>query len=92
MSEFHFGSGNGRIDNEMAERIHEIAQRHDATFIAVTLPGDGPRYWFSAANLGSPFDQATAKAVTADLEAAGLARDGKLAPKCFVAADDEAQS
>jgi hypothetical protein len=72
MSEFHFGVGNGRVNSGTARRIDKIAAKHDATFVAVTLPGNGPRYWFSCANLGHPFDGAIRDAVIADLTTAGL--------------------
>ena len=72
MDEYHFGVGRGRVSTAIAGRVEKIARKHDATFTSVTLPGDGPRYWFSTRNYGAPHNGATAKAVFDDLDAAGL--------------------
>jgi len=74
---YHFGCGSGRIDDEKAERIDEIARENGARFTATKMP-EGWRYWFSAPNLGEPFDRQTAAAVWAALERAGLARGREL--------------
>ena len=63
MGEYHFGLGRGRVSAAEAERVNQIAKKHDAYFVSVSLPGEGPRYWFSTENLGSPFDQRTARTV-----------------------------
>lgn len=73
MSEYFFGSGNRKVPGHRAARLHRIARKHGAWFVATNIPGDGPRYWFACANRGNPFDQATERAVWAELEAAGLA-------------------
>ena len=72
MSQFHFGVGRGAIPAKLAKQVDAIAQKHGADFTNVKLPGEGYRYWFSCRNYGAPFDGATAKAVMADLEAAGI--------------------
>jgi hypothetical protein len=72
MSQYHFGLGKGRVGAGVEKRVDKIARKHGADFTSVTLPGDGPRYWFSGPNLGFPFDRDMARAVLNDLEAAGL--------------------
>jgi hypothetical protein len=72
-SEYLFGSGNGRVNTRLANRIDRIARKHGACFVWATIPGDGPRYWFACPNRGNPFDQATRDAVWGELIAAGLA-------------------
>lgn len=72
-----FGAGRGRVSAAQGLRIDEIARKHGASFVWAMMPGEGPRYWFTAPNQGAPFDAATAKAVFADLEAEGLA-EGKV--------------
>ena len=73
MSEYHFMVGRGRIPDEArAKQIDRIAREHGASFTAVDLPGDGPRYWFSCPNRGAPFDGAVSAAVRKALEAAGF--------------------
>lgn len=71
MSKFQFGVGNERVSDEMGEAINAIAEEHDASFTWAEMP-EGWRYWFSAENLGSPFDQATKKAVYEALVAADI--------------------
>lgn len=73
MSTYHFGLGNGRVKTTIVKKVERIAKRHNAYFVATTLPGERPRYWFSGPNLGFPFDRAMAQAVKADLVAAGIA-------------------
>lgn len=73
MSTYHFGLGNGRVKASIVKQAERIAKRHDAYFVATTLPGQGHRFWFSGPNLGFPFDRAMAQAVKADLVAAGIA-------------------
>jgi hypothetical protein len=75
VSEYFFGSGNGKIKPALAARIHRIAVQHGAHFVSVTVPGDGPRYWFTCPNRGNPFDQAIERAVWDALESEGLAHD-----------------
>lgn len=71
MGSFLFGSGSGKVSMSRARKADRIAQRHGARCIVADLP-EGARYWFTAPNMGDPFDKATAKAVLEDLEAAGL--------------------
>lgn len=72
MSEFLFGVGRGRVDAKKAKQVDAIARRHGARFITATMPGDGPKYWFSGPNAGFPFDRDMAEDVHADLAAAGI--------------------
>jgi len=72
MSEYFFGLGRGRVGAGVEKRCDKIAGRHGAHIVVVTLPGEGPRYWFAGQNLGFPFDRDMERAVLADLEAAGL--------------------
>lgn len=82
MSEFHFGVGRGRVKEDIAKKIDRIARTHGATFTTVTLPGEGPRYWFSGPNMGPPFDNAMARGVRASLIAAGIADEN-----CYIKPD-----
>ena len=77
MGDHLFGLGEGRIPDAVQDRAERIAKRHDASLMIYDDPASGWRYWFGCWNRGAPFDQATADAVLADLEAAGLAHDGK---------------
>ena len=74
MGEFHFtvGTGRGKVTKRVAEQASKIGLKHGATFVFVTLPGDGPRHWFAARGYGHPFDNATAKAVREELAAEGV--------------------
>lgn len=76
MSQFHFLAGRGRIGQRLGRQVDAVCRRHGADFTWATLPGDGPRYWASAPNYGAPFDAEVARAVRADLTAAGLRLPG----------------
>jgi hypothetical protein len=65
MSEHFFGLGKGEISAREEKRVTRIARRFGADFTSVTLPGDGPRYWFSCRNRGEPFDGELARVVLA---------------------------
>jgi hypothetical protein len=67
MSEFNFGVHNGHL----TARADTIARRHGAWHVNYTEPRGRRRGWFGAPNLGSPFDGAVARAVWADIDAAG---------------------
>ncbi len=75
MSEYMFGVKRGKISPKIVRKIERIAKRHGVTFVAATIPGTGPQNWFAGPNLGHPFDQAMARAVFADLDAAGIDYD-----------------
>lgn len=49
----------------------------------MTLPGDGPRYWFAGPNRGNPFDARLEQSVWQALRDAGLAGDAGLVDACF---------
>lgn len=72
MSEHFFGLGRGKVSAATERKVDRIARKHGADFVSVTLPGEGPRYWFACPNRGQPFDDATSKAVLEELTAAGL--------------------
>ena len=67
MSEYLFGLHHGHLK----AKADKIAKRHDAWHINYTEPNGQKRGWFSCRNLGSPFDQAIADAVIADIEKVG---------------------
>jgi hypothetical protein len=69
-SEYFFGGGSGHLPFTKVERI---AQRHDAALVNYTEPTGEKRHWFATRNYGTPFNEATAKAVVGDLKKAGLA-------------------
>lgn len=68
MASYHFGLGRGHLPEE----ADQIARRHDARLVNYTEPNGEKRHWFTTQNLGDPFDRATAQAVLADLEDAGI--------------------
>lgn len=70
MSAFLIGSG--KIPAAKAKAAEKIARKHGAWLVNPRLPGEGYRHWFECTNRGFPFDDATARAVTGELEAAGL--------------------
>jgi hypothetical protein len=70
MSEHFFGLGPGHLP----KRADNIAGKHGAYLVNHTERGE-KRHWFACPNRGSPFDDATARAVMADLRAAGVLKD-----------------
>ena len=83
MGEHHFGTGTGRIEPSVGERIDEVARRSGARFIWANVPGQGPICWFACESQGFPLDGMTERDVWADLEAEGLAGPAGLLPCCF---------
>lgn len=67
MSEHFFGLHTGHL----TAKADQIAKKHGAWHINYTEPSGEKRGWFACRNRGNPFDQATAAAVMADIEAAG---------------------
>ena len=67
MGEYMFGLHSGHL----TAKAEQIAKKHDAWHTNYTEPNGRKRGWFSCKNLGSPFDQATARAVLDDIEAVG---------------------
>ena len=63
MGEYMFGLGPGFLP----KKADKIAQKHDAWLINYDDPAEGKRHWFATHNYGSPFDEATAKAVMDEL-------------------------
>ena len=55
MSEYLFGVRYGKLDKAERTRRKKAAAKHNATFVYANMP-DGTRSWFSADNLGEPFD------------------------------------
>ena len=77
MDSHFFGLARGRISKATARKVSRIAAAHDAFFIANHRDSCGhqsgdERMWFGCQNRGAPFDGATARAVEADLQDAGL--------------------
>lgn len=70
MSVHIFGSGSGKVSKAKAVKIDKAAQKHGASFITFTDPGTKEsRFWFTCPNKGQPFDNETAKAVLAEVNA-----------------------
>lgn len=67
MSEHFFGVHQGHLTT----KADQIAKRHGAVHINYTEPRGEKRGWFACPNRGHPFDQEVARAVLADIEAAG---------------------
>lgn len=82
MGEHFFGTGRGRVSGRESARVDRIARRHGASFVAVSLPGDGPRFWFACPNRGEPFDGATARAVMAEVERVKVSADTSETQTC----------
>ena len=73
MSEFMFGVSTKKPTRRDAKKMRQIAKGHDAYMVEATIPGTGYQRWFCTRNWGEPSNSATAKAVYADMAAAGLA-------------------
>lgn len=74
---FMFGIGYGKRSDEWYAKADEVAKRHNAWLCGGhPFPGEhrgkGWKHWFACFNHGSPFDQATARAVMDDLQKEGL--------------------
>jgi hypothetical protein len=67
MSEHFFGLHRGHL----TAKADRIARKHGASHVNYTEPRGEKRWWFACRNRGEPFDSSTAKAVLADIEAAG---------------------
>lgn len=67
MSEYYFGLHKGHL----TAKADKIAEKHGAWHVNFTEPRGERRGWFACPNLGAPFDGAVARAVMADVEAAG---------------------
>ena len=72
MSQFMFGVSRLKPTRKDAKIMARVAKKYECYFIETSLPGTGYQRWFSGPNFGHPFDQAMAKAVYADLEAANI--------------------
>jgi hypothetical protein len=72
MSEYMFGVSRTRPTAEAKRTMERVAKQHGVSFVDGVFPGDGYQHWFTTPNLGSPFNEATAKAVYDDLEKEGL--------------------
>ena len=75
MSSHFFGLWRGRATKAWVQRADEIARKHEAECVPYEPDHEPARGWFVTENLGAPFDQATARAVMADLESEGLILD-----------------
>lgn len=68
---YHFGVGTGKVSEAQGKKLDKVARKHGATFTWAQMP-EGWKFWFSARNLGAPFDDAVREAVLREAEAAGL--------------------
>lgn len=73
MSEFMFGVSRRRLNARERAICERIAREHGADLIECTLPGTGYQRWFTAPNLGEPFDSRTALAVRDAIAKRGVA-------------------
>jgi len=63
-----FGVVRARLTMAEVRRRERIAKRHGAEFVyAGSIPGSDVRGWFQCRNEGSPFNEATASAVLAEV-------------------------
>ena len=84
MSVHNFGVGRGKLTAQAHKAFNTAANKHDALFCGnPNVPGSGYRFWFECANRGSPFDNATARAVMAELKRGGWYDENGWADKCF---------
>jgi hypothetical protein len=51
------GTGRGKVSKAVEAKVDRIVKPMGVTFITATMPGDGPRHWFSTRNYGFPFDR-----------------------------------
>ncbi len=79
---YHFGVGNGRLSKAEIKQRCAAAKKYGAQFITIhgnngsCVCGHGCsldtcpvlHFYFSAPNLGEPFDSATARAVASEIE------------------------
>lgn len=84
MSEYLFGLGRGHL----TKKADRIARKHGVCLVNHTDPGcscgygcagectANRRHWFAGPNLGEPFDSRMARAVEADIDAAGIKPKG----------------
>ncbi len=71
MSEYFFGTHSGHL-KKAADRIAEKHGAHHVNYSEYKGPGQiEKRGWFACINRGNPFDQNTAAAVMADIDAIG---------------------
>lgn len=64
MNEYLFGSGPGHLGGKAAR----IAKKLGAVLVNYTEPNGYKCHWFATRNYGSPFNEATARAVRDELE------------------------
>ncbi|HWA76288.1 MAG TPA: hypothetical protein VG937_28310 [Polyangiaceae bacterium] len=72
----HRGSG-AKLKPALRKIYDRAAKKHGAQLIEATLPGVGYQRWFTAPNLGAPFDRAIERAVYSEIEAE-IAKGGRL--------------
>jgi hypothetical protein len=72
MSEFFFGVGRGAVSTKRYKQIETVARTNGADFTRVTLPGEGPRFWFACPNRDHPFDKQIQQDVWEALRKEGL--------------------
>ena len=69
---YMFGLGNGEVSKKTFKKASKIASEWDAHMVCYDDPSQGPRYWFSGPNLGSPFDRAMSQGVAESLREVGM--------------------
>ena len=74
MSEFMFGVSRKKPTRRDAQHMKHVAKKHGARLVEAVLPGTGYQRWFTAPNLGDPFDHQRAAAIYDDLHAIGSAQ------------------
>jgi len=58
MSEYMFGVSNRRLEDAEVEYRDRVCREEGGYgYVQAKLPGEGWRGWFTAPNLGSPFDE-----------------------------------
>lgn len=74
-NEFMFGVGSGKLTKRERSIAERVAKAAGASFAGnPNLPGQGFRFWFTATNLGEPFNSRVASRVAEGLRSAGWSR------------------
>jgi hypothetical protein len=75
-AEFMFGVGRGKLSAREKAMAERTAKRAGVSFAGnPNMPGQGFMYWFTAKNLGEPFNTSTARQVAEALREAGWRRE-----------------
>ena len=72
MSQYLFGVSRRRVTSQQAQKIEEIAAKHNVDFYQARIPGTGYQSWFGGPDRGAPVNERLQSAVMADIRQAGI--------------------